>query len=40
MKIEKVTEQELACKFIRIDHDKEEFLELSIKYLDALNNQL
>ena len=41
-KRQKSIEQELGCKFTRIDPDKEDFyiLELSIKYLDTLNNQL
>ena len=36
-KRQKAKEQELGCKFVRIDPDKEE---LSMKYLDTLNNQL
>ena len=39
---QKAIEQEFACKFIRIDPDKEnfDFLKLPMKYLDALNNRL
>ena len=35
-------EQELGCNFIRIDPDKEDliFLELSMKYLATLKNQI
>ena len=42
IKRQKVIKQELGCKFIRIDPDKKTliFLELSMKYLDTLNNQL
>ena len=42
MKSQKAIEQELGCKFIRIDPDKEDLdvLELSLKYLDTVNNQL
>ena len=36
------TEQELGCKLIKIDPDKEGFdiFKLSMKYLDTLNNRL
>ena len=37
IKRQKAKEQELGCKFVRIDPDKEE---LSMKYLDTLNSQL
>ena len=43
IKRQKAIEQELACKFIRIDPDKEDFdifIKLSIKYLGTLNNRL
>ena len=42
MKRQKAIKQELDCKFIGIDPDKEDliFSELSMKYLDTLNNQL
>ena len=41
IKIQKATEQEFSCKFIRIDLDKKKliFSKLSIKYFDILNNQ-
>ena len=41
-KRQKVIEQERGCKFIRINCDEEGYnnLELSINYLDILNNQL
>ena len=37
----KAIEKELGCKFLRIDPDKEDsdILELSMKYLDTLNNR-
>ena len=40
IKRQKAIEQELGCKIIRIDPDKEYFdiLELSLKNLDRLNN--
>ena len=37
IKRQKAIEQELGCKFIRTDPDKEDLL---MKYLDILNNQL
>ena len=42
IKIQKEIEQGFGCKFVRIDPDKEdfEFLELSMKYLYILNNEL
>ena len=41
IKRQKTLEQDLGCNFIRIDPGKEDlFLELPMKYLDALNNQL
>ena len=42
LKRQKAIEQEVGCKFIRIDPNKIDFdiLELSMKYLDKLNNQL
>ena len=38
----KAIEQELGCKFIRIDPGKEDFgiFKLSMKYLGKLNNRL
>ena len=39
IKRRKAIEQELGCKCIRIDPEKED-LELSMKYLGTLNNQL
>ena len=41
MKIQNTTEEELCCKFIRTELTRKTliFLELSMKYLDTLNNQ-
>ena len=42
MKIQNKTEEEPGCKFIRTEVTRKIliFLELSMKYLDTLNNQL
>ena len=38
IKRQKAIEQELGCKFIRIEKKTQIFLELSMKYLDTLNS--
>ena len=42
IKNQEAVDQELSCKFIRIDPDKEDFdiFGTIMKYLDTLNNQL